>query len=91
MKFDCRLGCVCRTARVVSVPAGEKVNIKVGMCYQRGISLNRSRIGSYAVLTVHRDEKCASHSGQGHSMLLLNEMQSETLTGSTRQKRGSKS
>jgi hypothetical protein len=67
VKFDCRSAFLCRTARVVSVPAGEKVNIKVGMCYQWGISLNRetcmqeSRIGPYAV---HSIKKCASHAGQ---------------------------
>jgi hypothetical protein len=55
------------TARVVSIPAGRKV--KGGMHYQRGISLNHetclwgNRIGLYAVLTVHRVEKCASYVG----------------------------
>jgi hypothetical protein len=92
------LGSLYRVAHVVSVPAGEKVNSGQRMCYQRGISLNREILfagqphwNPYAVLTLHRVEKCGSHAGQVISILLLNEMQSETLTGSTRQKRGSKS
>lgn len=67
----------------VPVPAGEKKKVNSGqsMCYQRGISLNRDTLFAgqphwepYAVLTVHRVEKCGSYAGQFISILLLNEM-----------------
>ena len=38
------LGSLYQAAHVVSVPAGEKVNSRQGMCYQRGISLNRDTL-----------------------------------------------
>jgi|SRR5947209_19635388 len=75
-----------QAAYVVSVSCRRKVNSRQGMCYQRGISLNggdpvrgEAALEPYTMLTVHRVEKCGSHECQVTSMLLPNEMQSETL------------